>query len=160
VTEIELRELLRAKFPFDMVEDVPSGTRGADVIQTVRNNVGTVSGTLLYERKQTQNFSEGWIDKLRSDGRTVKANVLVLVTRAMPKDNPDSHLRDGVWVCTFDDLQIIVTLLRVGLIKQANALTSQQGKGTKMELLYEFLVSTELQAYLCGLFILLENNRA
>jgi len=156
VTEIELRELLRAEFPFDVVEDVPSGIRGADVIQTVRNNLGAISGTILFERKQTQNFSEGWIGKLKEDGRTVKADVLVLVTRALPKDNPDSHLRDGVWVCTFDDLNIIVTLLRDGIIKTSNVMTSQQGKIGKIELLYQYLVSSD---FVQSITLLLESYR-
>jgi hypothetical protein len=156
VTEIELRDFLKAEFPFDLLEDVPSGVRGADVIQTVRNNIGTVSGTILYERKQTQNFSEGWIGKLKEDGRTVQATALVLVTAALPKDNPDSHLRDGVWVCSFDDLKIIVTLLRDGIIKTATAMTSQQNKGTKMEALYDFLISPQ---FANSVTALLENFR-
>ena len=143
VTEIELRELLRAEFPFDVVEDVPSGIRGADVIMSVRNNLGSVCGTALFERKMTQNFSEAWIDKLRNDGRTVNASCLVLLTKALPKDNPNSHLRNGVWISTFEDLKIIVTLLRDGIIKTSNAMTSQLDKGTKIELLYSYLISSE-----------------
>lgn len=156
ISEIALREFLKAEFPFDIVEDVKSGVRGADVIMTIRNTSGTISGSILFENKKTQNFSEGWISKLRENGRTVQASALVLVTTAMPKDNPDSHLRDSVWVCQFSDLKIIVTLLRDGIIKASNAMTSQQNKGTKMETLYDFLISPQ---FANSVTALLENFR-
>jgi hypothetical protein len=156
VTETQLRDLLRAEFPFDLVDDVPSGIRGVDVIMTVRNNFGTACGIIGFERKMTMNFSEGWIGKLREDGRKIQANALVLVTQSFPRDNPVSHLRNDVWVVSFDDLKIIVTLLRVGIIKAANAMTSQQNKGTKMEALYDYLVSPE---FANSVTALLENFR-
>ncbi len=156
IYEIELREFLKAEFPFDLVDDVPSGIRGADVIQTVRNNTGTISGKILFENKKTMNFSEGWIGKLKQDGRAVQANALVLVTQAFPKDKTESHIRDGVWVCSIDDLKIIVTLLRDGIVKTANAMTSQQNKGTKMEALYDFLISPQ---FANSVNALLENFR-
>lgn len=151
VTEIELREFLKQTFIFDEIQDVPSGVRGADVYHVVKNNVGAQSGVILYERKQTQAFSEGWVGKLKEDGRTVKADVLVIVTRAMPKDNDEPHFRDGVWVCTFDDLPLLTTLLRDGLIKQSAALVSQQNKGDKMTMLYDYLLSNDFKNHILGI---------
>ena len=156
IYEIELRDFLKAEFPFDLVDDVPSGIRGADVIMTVRSTSGTISGKILFENKKTLNFSESWLGKLKDDGRSVQANALVLVTQAFPKDKTESHIRDGVWVCSFDDLKIIVTLLRDGIIKTANAMTSQQNKGTKMEALYDFLISPQ---FANSVNALLENFR-
>jgi len=73
----------------------------------------------------------------------------------MPKEKSETHFNDGVWVCTFDDIKIITTLLRDGLIKQYSALVSQSGKGTKAEMLYDYLRSndfkTTLWAYLTHL---------
>lgn len=151
VTEIELREFLRQAYPIDDIQDVPSGVKGADVFQIVKNNVGTHSGAILYERKQTLNFTESWVSKLKQDGRTAKADVLVLVTRAMPKDNDETHLREGVWVCTFDDLPLLTTLLRDGLIKQSAALVSQQNKGDKMTMLYDYLLSNDFKNHILGI---------
>jgi hypothetical protein len=155
-SEIQLRELLKAEFPFDLVDDVPSGIRGADLLMTVRNTLGTVSGTILFENKKTLNYSENWIGKLKEDGRKVQANVLVLVTQKFPRDKTESHIRDGVWVSSFADLKIIVTLLRDGIIKTSTAMVSQQNKGTKMEALYDFLISPEFANQITAL---LENFR-
>ena len=80
-----------------------------------------------------------------------KADVLVIVTRAMPKDNDETHFRDGVWVCTFDDLPLLTTLLRDGLIKQFAALVSQQNKGDKMTMLYDYLLSNDFKNHILGI---------
>ncbi|HNQ82025.1 MAG TPA: DUF2130 domain-containing protein, partial [Bacteroidales bacterium] len=151
VKEIELRDFLKATFPIDSIEDVPSGLKGADVLHSVRNSVGQAIGSILYERKQTAAFSEGWIAKLKEDGRTSKSDVLVLVTQSMPKNNQSTHFRDGVWVSSFSDLLLLITLLRDGLIKQSVALVSQQNKGTKMEMLYDYLLSNDFVNHITGI---------
>lgn len=151
VKETELREFLKSAFPVDDIKDVPSGVTGADVIQLVRNNLAQLNGTILYERKQTQKFDEKWIPKLKEDGRATKADICVIVTKAMPKDNEETHFRDGVWVCNIDDLKILSTLLRDGLIKQYSALVSQTDKGTKMEMLYNYLVSNDFRNHILGI---------
>jgi hypothetical protein len=151
VKEIELRDFLKLTFPIDEVKDVPSGITGADVFHVVKNNLGQHSGVILYERKQTQTFGKDWISKLKEDGRRVKADICVIVTRAMPKENTETHFNDGVWVCTFDDIKIITTLLRDGLIKQYSALASQLGKGTKAEMLYDYLRSNDFQNHIVGI---------
>ena len=151
VKEIELRDFLKATFSIDEIKDVPSGVTGADVFQVVRNNVGQPSGYILYERKQTQTFGKDWISKLKEDGRRAKADICVIVTRAMPKENEEAHFNDGVWVCTFDDVKIITTLLRDGLIKQYAALASQSDKGTKAEMLYDYLRSNDFKNHIVGI---------
>jgi hypothetical protein len=151
VTEIELRQFLRTTYPIDDIQDVPSGVKGGDVFQIVKNNIGAPSGTILYERKQTQAFSEGWVSKLKEDGRTAKSDVLVIVTSAMPKDNTETHFRDGVWVCAFDDLPLLTILLRDGLIKQSAALVSQQNSGAKTEMLYQYLLSNDFKNHILGI---------
>jgi hypothetical protein len=151
VKEIELRDFLKTAYPIDEIKDVPSGITGADVIQLVRNNLGQPSGTILYERKQTQRFDDKWIPKLKEDGRATKADICVIVTKAMPNDNPETHFRDGVWVCTSNDAKIISALLRDGLIKQYSALSSQADKGSKMEMLYSYLISNDFKNHILGI---------
>lgn len=151
IKEIELRDFLKATFPIDEIKDVPSGVTGADVFHVVRNNVGQPSGVILYERKQTQTFGKEWISKLKEDGRRVKADICVIVTQAMPKENEETHFNDGVWVCRFDDIKIITALLRDGLIKQYAALASQTDKGTKAEMLYDYLRSNDFKNHIVGI---------
>jgi len=73
VQELELEDLLRAKFPFDTIEPVPKGEFGGDVVQRVVGAGGLVSGTILWESKRTKHWSDGWLTKLRGDQRTRRA---------------------------------------------------------------------------------------
>ncbi|HXO76972.1 MAG TPA: DUF2130 domain-containing protein, partial [Puia sp.] len=86
VQEIALEELLRASFPFDEISEVGKGMRGADCIQTVRNNFGQECGKIIYESKRTQSFSPDWVEKLKADMRSQGAVIAVIVTQSMPKD--------------------------------------------------------------------------
>ena len=56
VQELALEEMLRSAFPFDMISEVGKGVRGADCIQTVRNNFGQECGKIIYESKRTKHL--------------------------------------------------------------------------------------------------------
>lgn len=67
VQELELESVLTAKFPADLVEPVPKGEFGGDLVHRVLNHAGQSCGTLLWESKRTKNWSDGWLTKLRQD---------------------------------------------------------------------------------------------
>ncbi len=143
VQELALEELLRMSYPFDIVEEVGKGVRGADCIQTVRNNMGQECGKIIYESKRTKDFSNEWIEKLKADMRNLGADVAVIVTQAMPKDMDGFGERDGVWICNFMEARAVTAILRDLVIKVYNAGKSQENKGDKMTLLYHYLTSQE-----------------
>jgi hypothetical protein len=143
VQELALEELLRANFPFDEISEVGKGVRGADCIQTVRNNFGQECGKIIFESKRTRDFSQDWIEKLKADMRSQGASVAVLVTAAMPKDMPCFGERNGVWICTFGEVKALVYVLRDGIMGIFKASSSQENKGDKMHLLYDYLTSKE-----------------
>lgn len=143
VQELLLEELLRTAFPFDVIEEVGKGVRGADCIQTVRNNFGQECGRIIFESKRTKDFAADWIEKLKADMRSQGADVAVIVTQAMPKDMERFGEKDGVWICTFSEVKPIVHMLRDGIIKISAALKSQENRGDKMHLLYDYLTSRE-----------------
>jgi len=143
VQELALEELLRVRFPFDEIGPVAKGIRGADCIQTVRNNFGQECGKIIYESKRTQSFSQDWVEKLKADMRSQGAMVAVIVTQAMPKDLDRFGEINGVWVCTFAEVKALSHVLRDGIIRVFNAARSQENKGDKMHMLYDYLTSTE-----------------
>jgi hypothetical protein len=143
VQELALEELLRSSFPFDEITEVGKGVRGADCIQIVRNNFGQECGKIIFESKRTRDFSPEWIEKLKTDMRSQGAAVAVIVTAAMPKDMPCFGERNGVWICTFSEVKALIYVLRDGIIRIFNAAKSQENKGDKMHLLYDYLTSTE-----------------
>jgi len=143
VQELALESLLQASFPFDMVEPVGKGVRGADCTLTVRNNLGQECGKIIYESKRTKNFEGDWVDKLKHDMRQQGAQLAVLVTRVMPKDMDCFGEKNGVWICDFSEVRALSQVLRDGIIRIFQAARTQQNKGDKMQLLYDYLTGSE-----------------
>ncbi|MDO9156421.1 MAG: DUF2130 domain-containing protein, partial [Sediminibacterium sp.] len=143
VQELMLEEMLQSTFPFDKIEEVGKGVRGADCIQIVRNQFGNESGKIIYESKRTKDFSNEWIEKLKKDMRSHGADVAVIVTQTFPKDMERFGEKDGVYICTFNEVRSVALLLRNALLKIADARKSQENKGDKMVMLYDYLTGTE-----------------
>ncbi len=143
VQELLLEEILKTTFPYDTVAEVGKGVRGADCIQTVRNNFGVEAGKIIYESKRTKDFSNEWIEKLKSDMRTLGADVAIIVTQTLPKEMDRFGEKDGVYICTFSEVRSVALLLRNGLLKIYDAKKSQDNKGDKMVMLYDYLTSNE-----------------
>jgi hypothetical protein len=145
VQELVLEELLRSIFPFDSIDGVGKGVKGADAIHTIRNPLGQVCGKIIYESKNTKAFGGDWIDKLKHDMRSTQADIAVIVTETMPKDMERFGMKDGVWVCSFTEIKSLSFVLRDTLIKIYAAQSSQENKGDKMSLLYTYLTGTEFR---------------
>ena len=143
VQELILEDLLRSNFPFDVIAEVGKGVRGADCVQTVRNQFGQECGRIIYESKRTKDFGADWIEKLKKDMRSIGVDVAVIVSQCYPKGMDCFGERDGVWICSFDEVKAVAYILRDGIIKLNNLAKSQDNKGDKMHLLYDYLTSSE-----------------
>ncbi|MBS1934202.1 MAG: DUF2130 domain-containing protein, partial [Bacteroidetes bacterium] len=51
--------------------------------------------------------------------------------------------KNGVWICSFTEVRALVHVLRDGILKIYNAAKSQENRGDKMHLLYDYLTSNE-----------------
>lgn len=143
VQELILEDLLKTNFPFDIISEVGKGVRGADCIQTVRNQFGQECGRIIYESKRTKDFAGDWIEKLKKDMRSMGVDVAVIVTQCYPKGMDCFGEKDGVWICSFDEAKAVAYILRDGIIKLYNANRSEENKGEKMHMLYDYLTSSE-----------------
>jgi hypothetical protein len=143
VQELLLEEILRSTFPFDKIEEVGKGVRGADCIQAVRNQFGSEAGKIIYESKRTKDFGGDWIEKLKHDMRTLGADVAVIVTQAFPKDMDRFGEKEGVYICSFAEVRSVALLLRNAILKIADTKKSQENRGDKMVMLYDYLIGNE-----------------
>ncbi|MFM8592402.1 MAG: DUF2130 domain-containing protein [Sphingomonadales bacterium] len=141
--ELLLEDLLQTAFPFDIIEEVGKGVRGADCMLTVRNKLGQECGKIIFESKRTKDFSAEWIEKLKADQRSLSADIAVLVTQAFPKEMDRFGEKEGVWICSFAEVKAIVHLLRDALIRISLVERNQENKGDKMQLLYDYLIGRE-----------------
>lgn len=145
VLELELENLLRARFPLDGIEPVPKGEFGGDLVQRVVGASGAACGSVLWEMKRTKNWQDGWIAKLREDQRRAKAEFAVIVSTALPKGVHTFDLVDGVWVADFKCAVPIAIVLRQLLIDVATARVVGEGQQSKMALVYDYLTGPQFR---------------
>ncbi|MGO4876738.1 DUF2130 domain-containing protein [Pedobacter psychrotolerans] len=143
VQELILEELLRSNFPFDLIEEVGKGVRGADCVQVVRNQFGQECGKIIYESKRTKDFGGDWIEKLKKDMRSMGVDVAVIVSQCYPKGMSSFGQRDGVWICSFEEVNAVAYVLRDGILRLSTAIKSQENRGDKMHMLYDYLTGAE-----------------
>src|ERR1700681_1455140 len=98
VQELALEALLRQNFPRDLLDPVPKGEFGGDLIQRVVGPAGQICGSILWEAKRTKNWSDGWLSKLRDDQRDAKAEIALIVSGVLPKGVESFDLVDNIWV--------------------------------------------------------------
>jgi len=145
VLELDLENILKAAFPYDDIQPVPKGIRGADVIHTVFDSQHRRCGVLLWEAKRTKNWSDSWVQKLKDDQRELGADLAVIVTEAMPKDVEGFCLVNGIWVSRSNLAIGLATALRHHLIDVNFTKLSAVGKNEKMEVLYQYLSGPEFR---------------
>jgi len=141
VQELDLEENLRREFSLDVIEPVPKGEFGGDVVQRVVSVSGQLCGMILWESKRTKNWSDGWLPKLREDQRAAKADIAVIVSQSLPKGLDTFQTIDGVCVTHPRLVLPVATLLRQSLIEVAQSRQAIQGQQAKSEMVYDYLTS-------------------
>ena len=141
VQELAIEEWLATQFPLDTIEEIKKGARGGDCIQIVNTHSRQNCGKIYYESKRTKDFQSGWIEKFKADIRIKGADMGVLVTDAMPAGFERMGMKEGIWVCNYEEFKGLCAVLRESIIQINLAVASQENKGDKMHLLYNFLTS-------------------
>lgn len=141
VQELAIEEWLTSKFPLDTIDEIKKGARGGDCIQIVNTHSRQNCGKIYYESKRTKDFQPSWIEKFKADMREKGADIGVLVTEAMPSGMDRMGLHDGIWICNFDEFKGLSGVLRESMIQLNMAVASQENRGDKMHLLYDYLTS-------------------
>lgn len=145
--ELTVEEILREANPTDLIEEVKKGVNGFDAKQVIRFN-GKEIGSIGYEVKNTKNWSDGFIEKIKTDNLSAKCDLLVIVTKSTPKEMEGQKFKliNGVWVTSIHFLSDLSSLLRFGLLKVHQQRITQQNGDSKAHMLYAFLTSQECQA--------------
>ena len=142
--ELYIEEVLKGAFPNDGIDEVPKGTKGADVLQSVKFGSGISAGIIVWEGKRAKQWANKWISKVKEDTVRVNGHISVIVSDILPSGiDRMSMIEDNVWVCKFTEVEGLATALRTGLIRAETAIKSQEGKASKMELLYDYMASQE-----------------
>lgn len=139
VQELVLESLLGTRFPRDLIQPVPKGELGGDVLQRVIGPLGQPCGTILWESKRTKNWSDAWLSKLREDQRAAKAEIAVIISQTLPRDVETFDFVEGVWVAHPKVALPLAMSLRQTLIEVTCVRQASEGQQTKMEMVYQYL---------------------
>lgn len=137
--EVELESLLRNRFHSDLIEPVPKGEFGGDVVHGVVSAGGQRCGTILWESKRTKAWNPAWLGKLRDDQRAAKAELALIVSTVLPKGIEGFDLLENVWVAEPRFAIPLAVALRQLLIDVATSRQAQSGQQTKTEIVYSYL---------------------
>lgn len=145
VQELAIEQWLTETFVLDEIQEIKKGAQGGDTLQIIHTREQQNCGTIYYESKRTKAFQPGWIAKFKDDIQQKNADVGVLVTQVMPNDMESLGQIDGVWICTFAEFKNLSQVLRESIIQLNTSLNSQENKGDKMHMLYDFLTGNEFR---------------
>jgi hypothetical protein len=145
VLETQIEQQLRARFPMDEIQPVPKGQFGGDLLHTVRDAAGQPCGTILWEFKRTQNWSQGWLAKLRGDQRAAGAELAVLASQTLPRDLSLFDHVEGVWVSSLACTLPVAVALRQALIELARVRRAGEGEQTKAQEVYSYLTGPQFR---------------
>ena len=145
VLELYLEFALKNHFQSDIIEPVPKGIKGADIIQKVFNSARKECGKILWETKSTKNWNNNWIDKLKDDQREIGAEIAIIVSKELPEDIDNFGIVNGIWITGCSYSLGLATALREQLIQVSFVKRSNIGKNEKMEAIYQYLSGPEFK---------------
>jgi len=148
VQELAIEKFLQESFPTDTIQEVKKGAKGADCLQIVNSAGFENCGRIYYESKRTKDFQRSWLNKFKTDMRQANAHFGVLVTDNLPKEMKRMGQLNGIWVCTYEEFKGLCHVLREFVIMLHRTASSEEDKGSKMELLYSYFTGNEFRMYI------------
>lgn len=143
--EITLEEMLKTCFPQDEIVPVPKGVKGADLIQKVNGSIGPCCGTIIWESKNTRNWSSQWVEKLRENQQSEKADIAIIASAVLPGNIEHFGTMEGIWVTHWALATQVAGALRIVLIELNQSKMAGEAKDQKMEILYNYLTGPQFK---------------
>jgi hypothetical protein len=160
VFELDIETKLQVKYPQDGIFPVAKGVRGADIIQSVRNNLLQECGKIIIEVKNTKQFSKKFIDKIKDDKREANADIAIILTVSLPSDVRYFTIQDGVIVCDYVSFFNLIDIFRNKLIEIHNVKVSNQNRANKVDILYSHVTDPKFFEKLTTLYDLYVNMKS
>jgi hypothetical protein len=145
VLEEELEERVRGAFPSDSIHPIPQGTKGPDLIQTIKNQVGIESGRIAWEAKRTKEWNDEWIGKLKEDLVKHNAEIGIIITKSLPKDVAAFGMRSGILITNFENAIPLAMIARANLMELARQKRLSESSNETRDILYNYLTSTQFR---------------
>ena len=141
--ENQIECFLENRYPLDDVRPVPKGVAGADCLLVVNGKTNAAHGSILFEAKNTKNWSKEWPDKLRRDMQAAKADFAIIVSKALPPECEDFCVDDGIQICSPDAAPIVVEMARQMVSQRHQERIKTSSPVSKKDRLFDFIHSPE-----------------
>ncbi len=141
VLEQDLEKRLREAFPYDDFKPVPTGIRGGDIIQEIRNKHGNSAGTILWEAKRQKAWSRIWLAKLKENMREINASDCILVSDNLPANTKMYDRVENVWVTGSESAIKLASVVRFGILNVAIIRSSATHTDDQLKDLYRIITS-------------------
>lgn len=141
ILEKDLENRLKEAFPNDDFRPVPTGVRGGDIIQEVKNKHGNSAGLILWEAKRTKAWQKDWLTKLKEDMRNINASDCILVTEVMPPQTKIYDRIENTWVTSYEYAIKLASVVRFGLLNVAIIRSSASHSDEQLKELYDVITS-------------------
>jgi hypothetical protein len=138
-----LQDTLQQAFSFDGFEEIKKGQRGADILQIVRNNNGRECGKILWESKNTKDFSNKWIEKIKTDQQQASADIAVIMSIALPKEINNFGVYEGIWITDYKSTIGLCTAIRETLVRVEREKVVTQHQESMKDVVYQYITGQE-----------------
>jgi hypothetical protein len=150
--ELAIEDSLREAFPQDTIKDVKKGQHGADINHTICDQFGKEAGVIVWESKRAKKWSRKWVSKIEKDSLNVGGDIAIIVSRVLPGEMDNFGKYGKIWVCRYHELVLLAVPLREAILRSHRLAVTQQGKQSKMEILYDYLAGPQFESALRSIY--------
>lgn len=158
ISEDKLHEMLITQFGKhgDEIEKIEKRHGGADFIQRVMYK-NRECGKIIYENKNTVNWDNNWVKKIKQDMAAQSAQYGLIVTNVFPRNAKYLTNVEGITIAHASVVLYVATLIRDGIIDVEKQSLSEVEKETKMSELYQYITGDEFVISIRAIFEAIKN---
>jgi len=139
--EIDLYDQLNHVFRSqgDRIERIGRGVRGADIVQVVMDGA-SIAGRIIYESKDTLDWSQGWIAKAKQYQTQYETPHVLIVSRAFPRKQKGLCVEKGIPVIEKQMAISLATVLREAVVEIARLKLTDRARDERSQELFDYIV--------------------
>jgi len=139
--EIDLYDQLDRAFrgEGDKIDRIGRGVSGADIVHVVMDGT-KIAGRIIYESKDTLDWSHGWITKAKHYQSQYETPHVLIVTRAFPGKQKGLCVEKGIPVIERRIAISLATVIREAVIEIARLKLTDSARDEKSQELFDYIV--------------------
>lgn len=145
--EIDLYAQLNQSFRCegDKIERIGRGVRGADIVHLVMDGT-KIAGRIIYESKDTLDWSHGWITKAKQYQTQYETPHVVIVSRVFPSKQKGLCVEKGIPVVDRNMAISLATVIREAVIDIARLRLTESDRDERSQELFDYIVGDKFVA--------------